>query len=167
MDKNEIRDQMIDSIVNFIYPEGRHINYQYLLRHIMNEYKLQLGENEWRVFYNSLMEDLQNGGDSALLVKNGSLIGLTELGREMGKVGGYTKFVEKRAREERLLKFFDITEKFAVIIGPVVTLIGAYATMNNVVATEYGVIAVTAIASFTIGLTTRPLIRFLTRRTMR
>ena len=103
MDKNEIRDQMIDSIVNFIYPEGRHVGSQYLLRHIMNEYKSQLGENEWRVFYNSLIEDLQDGGETALLVKNGSLIGLTDLGRKIGSKGGYIAY-KKDVEKQKSIK---------------------------------------------------------------
>lgn len=163
MDNNELRTQMIDDIVKFIYPEGRHINDQYLLRHIMNQYKPILGEGEWSVFYSSLLNDISYGSENNILVKQGSLIGLTDLGREMGKAGGYIKYNEKAKRQEKRTRFWDNTEKIAVIVSPIITIICSYIyiELDNITLSKSTFFFSTF--SFFFGLTINSLFKFLKR----
>ena len=131
MDKTELRKQVIDFIVVYLHPKGEMIGRSEL----SGQVKKRVGDGfasdpQWNRFYDSVIADITSPANDVILITEGNLIGLSDLGRSMGDTGGYVKYKtkcaqtekEKASNEEKQRKF-DRTHKITVSTCAVLTLV--------------------------------------------
>jgi len=123
MDKNELREYLIDIIVKKLYEEGRAVDESSVIYRIaQQEYQANGGEvRTWNVFYDSLRDDMLSEKNETILIRHGKNLGLTDLGREMGAAGGYIKFKATERMKKLLDKGILYTYYLIAIIGTLVT----------------------------------------------
>ena len=116
MNIHEIREKMIDEIVMTIYEYDTRVKASALEKNIAKNFEQYFGCNHKQCtdFYYMLEEDLET---EHIVIKKGAFIGLTELGREMAKKGGYTKYKVAQKTTNLIQKIVLYTYYITSIIG--------------------------------------------------
>jgi hypothetical protein len=107
---------MIDEIIMTIYEYDTRIKASALEKNIAQNFEQYFDYNHKQCtdYYHMLEEDMET---EHIVIKKGAVIGLTELGREMAKKGGYTKYKVAQKTTNLIQKFILYTYYITTIIG--------------------------------------------------
>jgi len=122
MDKTELRKQVIDFIVVYLHPKGEMIGRSELSGQVKKRFGDGFASDpKWNRFYDSVIADITSPANDVILITDGSLIGLSDLGRTMGDAGGYTAYRSKerisRAASRYLLTAYYLTAIIAALVA--------------------------------------------------